>query len=444
MNEKAMTKKISVFGLGYVGTVLYGCLARDGHLVIGVDVDPQKLNLLQSGSAPVIEEGVEELCAKAYACGRATVTSDAQTAVQGSDISFVCVGTPSLPNGNQDLTAIKRVCEQIGRSIRDKDSFHVVVIRSTVVPGTVENIITPILEKESGKSIGHGIGICFQPEFLREGSSIKDYDSPPFTVIGGDSENSIGLVAELFSHLPAEVIRTDLKSAEMLKYCCNAFHALKITFANEVGRISHALGVDAKVVMEMVCSDTQLNISKAYLKPGFAFGGSCLPKDLKGLMYVAKEYDVEAPLLNSLLPSNTLHIEGAINKILGFGRKKVGLAGLSFKAGTDDLRESPSVRLAESLIGKGLELHVYDPQVKFSQLVGANKNFIEKTVPHIGALLTDDFESFYKETQVLVIVHYYPEIIEQIYNDCNDNKIIFDLTGKIDRGKVKGTFIELC
>lgn len=439
-----MMKRISIFGLGYVGTVLYGCLARDGHQVIGVDVDTQKLSLLQSGSAPVIEDGVEELCSGAYKSGRATVTSDTQKAIQSSDISFVCVGTPSLPNGSQDLGAIERVCKQIGRAIREKASFHVVVIRSTVVPGTVEKVIIPILENESGKRIGSGLGICFQPEFLREGSSIKDYDSPPFTVIGGDSDESILAVSELFQHLPAEIISTEIKYAEMLKYCCNAFHALKITFANEIGRISQSLGVDANAVMEMVCKDTQLNISKAYLKPGFAFGGSCLPKDLKGLMYVAKDYDVEVPMLNSLLSSNNFHIEKAINIILSFGRKAVGLVGLSFKAGTDDLRESPSVRVAESLIGKGLDLRVYDPQVKFSQLVGANKNFIEKTVPHIGALLTDDVQSFCQNSQILVIVHYYPKIIDQIYNDRNGDKIIFDLTGKVDKKRIKGTYHKLC
>ena len=359
--------KVSIFGLGYVGAVSLGCLARDGHHVIGVDLDQTKLDLIRNGSTPIIEEGMEELMRQAGECGRVDVTNNASDGIHCSEVSFVCVGTPARSNGSQDLTAIQRLSEQVGVAMKTKTDYHVFVIRSTVFPGTVEDIITPIIETHSGKQRGKDFDVCFQPEFLREGSSIKDYDNPPFTVIGTNSERAENVLRNLFGHLPCEFLVTSIRTAEMLKYSCNIFHALKATFANEVGRLSQAMGVESHAVMEMVCRDTRLNISPAYLRPGFAFGGSCLPKDLKAMLYVAKSKDVSVPMLENVLTSNTIHIDHAINAVLESGKKSIGLIGLSFKSGTDDLRESPLVVMAERFIGKGLNLRIYDPEVNVAR-----------------------------------------------------------------------------
>ncbi len=376
--------KISIFGLGYVGAVSLACLARDGHEVIGVDIDRTKLDLIAAGKTPVVEEGMVELMQQVAAGGRVQVTTDAQEAVLGSEISLVCVGTPSAPNGSQDQGAVLRLAEQMGRALARKSVPHVVVFRSTLVPGTVEDVLRPIVERESGKKDGVDFHLCFQPEFLREGSSIRDYDKPPFTVVGANAEAAYARLEQLFGHLPCKFLRTSVRAAEMMKYCCNNFHALKITFANETARLCAALGVDPFEVMDLVCQDTQLNISKAYLRPGFAFGGSCLPKDLRATSYLAKTRDVEIPMLSAILASNQNHLDLAFDKVAASGKRKVGFVGLSFKTGTDDLRESPLVTLAERLIGKGYELCIYDPEVHLARLLGANKSFIEQHLPHIG------------------------------------------------------------
>lgn len=395
--------KISIFGLGYVGAVSLACLARDGHTLIGVDIDPAKLALIAAGKTPVVEEGMVELMREVVASGRVSVSQDVAAAVRASDLSLICVGTPSAPNGSQDQSALLRLAADLGRAIGSKQGRHVFVFRSTVVPGTVEDVLRPIIEAESGKRDGVDFDVCFQPEFLREATSIRDYDRPPFTIVGANHAFAAAQLQSLFGHLPCEFYQTSIRAAETVKYACNNFHALKITFANETARLCAALGVDPFQVMDLVCRDTQLNISKAYLRPGFAFGGSCLPKDLRATMYLAKMRDVEVPMLGAILQSNRIHADRAIEKVLASGKRRVGMIGLSFKPGTDDLRESPLVLVAEQLIGKGMQLTVYDPEVHLSRLLGANRRFIEQHIPHIGALLRADLESVVAESDVLLV-----------------------------------------
>jgi GDP-mannose 6-dehydrogenase len=403
--------RISIFGLGYVGAVSLACLARDGHDLTGCDIDENKLALIRRGQSPIVEEGIQALTESVVKSGRVTLTTDAASAVAASDLSFVCVGTPPLPNGSQDLRAIERLMEQVGTALRVKSDYHLVVIRSTVRPGTLESLVKPILERRSGKQAWRDFGLAFQPEFLREGSSIRDYDQPPFTVVGTPSERDAGILRELFGHLPCEFVHTQTGTAEMLKYACNSFHALKVTYANEIGRLGKQLGVDSREVMRLLCQDTRLNISPAYLRPGFAFGGSCLPKDLKALLYLAKDGDVDMPMLQAILPSNREHIERAVHMVLASGKRAVGMAGLSFKAGTDDLRESPLVILAERFLGKGLNLKISDPDVQLARLMGANRRYIEETIPHIASVLCADAEALVAHSEVLVLGHANADVI---------------------------------
>ncbi len=435
---------ISIFGLGYVGAVSLACLARDGHSVIGVDIDPNKLELIRTGKTPVVEEGMVELMAQVAASGRVSVTTDIVQAVLDSDLSLICVGTPSAPNGSQDQSAMLRLAHDLGKAMREKDGRHVFVFRSTLVPGTVDEMLKPIIEQESGKKDGHEFEICFQPEFLREGTSIRDYDRPPFTVVGANAEAPVTRLRELFGHLPCEFHITSIRSAEMVKYCCNNFHALKITFANETARLCEALGVDAFQVMDLVCKDRQLNISPAYLKPGFAFGGSCLPKDLRATLYLAKTRDVELPMLGNVLASNRMHVEHAIAKVLASGRRRVGMIGLSFKTGTDDLRESPLVLIAEQFIGKGLSLLVYDPEVHLSRLLGANRRFIEQHVPHIGSLMREDIESVIGESDVLVVGLSDTKIFEALTRNVREDQLVLDLVNIPRREALRGKVVGLC
>ncbi|MGH7399610.1 MAG: nucleotide sugar dehydrogenase [Candidatus Rokuibacteriota bacterium] len=435
---------ISIFGLGYVGAVSLACLARDGHRVIGVDIDPAKLDLIRQGKTPVVEEGMVDLMAQVVASGLVSVTTDVREGVLATDVSLICVGTPSSANGSQDQSAMLRLARDIGAAMREKTGPHVFVFRSTLVPGTVEDVLRPILERESGKRDGTDFHLCFQPEFLREGSSIRDYDRPPFTIVGATHEAPVAALRQLFGHLPGEFCVTSIRGAETVKYCCNNFHALKITFANETARLCEALGVDPFEVMDLVCRDTQLNISKAYLKPGFAFGGSCLPKDLRATMYLAKMRDVELPMLGGILSSNRNHIEHAIRKVMESGRRRVGMIGLSFKTGTDDLRESPLVLLAEHFIGKGLSLLVYDPEVHLSRLLGANRRFIESHVPHIGSLLRSDLEGVIAESEVLVVGLNDPRIFEILEKHTRDDQLILDLV-RLPRPQVlRGKYSGLC
>ena len=420
--------KISIFGLGYVGAVSLACLSRDGHQVVGVDIDRSKLDLIASGKTPVVEEGMVELMQQVAASGRVSVTTDSEQAVLDTELSLVCVGTPSAANGSQDQGAILALAASMGRALRKKTTPHVVVFRSTLVPGTVETVLRPIIEEASGKKDGVDFHLCFQPEFLREGSSIKDYDKPPFTILGANHAFAADRLRELFGHLPCKFLQTSVRSAEMMKYCCNNFHAMKITFANETARLCGALGVDPFEVMDLVCQDTQLNISRAYLRPGFAFGGSCLPKDLRATSYLAKIHDIEVPMLSSILESNQAHLDQATQKVLASGKKRIGFIGLSFKSGTDDLRESPLVTLAEQLIGKGLQLSIYDPDVHLSQLLGANRRFIEQHLPHIGQLVRADIDAVIKESELLVVALGDKTVTDALKRSLRADQQVLDLT----------------
>ena len=395
-------KSISIFGLGYVGAVTSACLASRGHRIIGVDPNASKVEHIQAGMSPIVEVGVQEMIAAAKNAGLISATGDATAAVMSSDISFISVGTPSQRNGKLDLSYVRKVCTDIGHSLRQKDSFHWIVLRSTVLPGTTESVITPALEAASGKKVGRDFLVCFNPEFLREGTAVADFFNPPFTVIGTDDPILAAPIHELYSFLSAQMWETSIQAAEMIKYSCNAFHALKVAFANEMGSISRALGVDPKIVSDIFKSDTRLNISTAYLSPGFAFGGSCLPKDLKALTYRARELDLKLPLLESILPSNAEHIDRAAEAILALGMRKIGVLGLSFKPGTDDLRESSIVHLVKRLIAEGCQVQIWDKNVSLGQLIGSNRQFINDSIPHIGMLLRDDIQDVLAHAEVLV------------------------------------------
>jgi GDP-mannose 6-dehydrogenase len=435
---------ISIFGLGYVGAVSLACLARDGHRVVGVDVDQAKLDLIAAGRTPVVEEGMVQLMADTVASGRVSVSRDTRLAVLETDVSLICVGTPSAPNGSQDQTAMLRLAHDLGAAMREKPVTHVFVFRSTLVPGTVEDILRPIIEAESGKKDGVDFHVCFQPEFLREGTSIRDYDKPPFTVVGANAPEPAAKLRELFGHLPGEFHVTSIRAAEMAKYTCNNFHALKITFANETARLCEALEVDPFEVMDLVCKDRQLNISPAYLKPGFAFGGSCLPKDLRATIHLAKTHDVELPMQAAITTSNRAHIDLAIAKVAATAKRRIGMIGLSFKTGTDDLRESPLVLLAEHFIGKGCTILVYDPEVHLSNLLGANRRYIEQHMPHIGSLIRNDIAEVIAGSDVLVVGLGDAGVVAALAQHTRPEQTIVDLINIADRTALRGEYVGLC
>jgi len=418
--------KLSVFGIGYVGCVSAACFAKEGHDVTGVDVNPTKVEIINKGNSPIIEPGIGELMKEAVASHRLRATTSAAEAVNNSEVSLVCVGTPSNSNGSLDLRYVTRVCEEIGAALRTKQERHVVIMRSTMLPGTIENVLVPALEKASGKMAGADFGVCINPEFLREGSSLKDFYAPPFTIIGADDETAAAVVRALYANIDAPLFVTTLKTAEMVKYVCNSFHALKVGFANEVGNICKALAIDSHVVMDIFCQDTKLNLSPYYLKPGFAFGGSCLPKDLRAINYKAKELDVEVLLLSAVLPSNRLQIERAVDMVVSTGEKRIGVLGFSFKAGTDDLRESPMVSLIETLIGKGYQLSIYDRDVSLARLFGANKEYIEREIPHILQLMRDSLQEVLEDSDVLIIGNEAPEFFE-LETDLRADQVVIDL-----------------
>jgi GDP-mannose 6-dehydrogenase len=380
-----------------------GCLAHDGHEVIGVDPVRAKVDLINAGKSPIIEAEIEEIIGEAVKSGRLRATSDQDQAIRDTEISFVCVGTPSQINGNLDLTYIRRVCELIGDALKNKQARHTVVIRSTILPGTMHQVVIPLLEEHSGKKAGIDFGVCNNPEFLREGSAVRDFASPPKTVIGELDRESGDLLTGLYASLEAPLIRTDIRTAEMVKYVDNCWHALKIGFANEVGNLCKSLSIDAHEVMDIFVQDRKLNISKAYLKPGFAFGGSCLPKDLRALAYKAKMQDLQLPIISSILPSNELQIARGLQLITGNGSKRIGILGFSFKAGTDDLRESPMIEIIERLIGKGYDLRIYDKNVNLARLVGANRDFILNRIPHISGLMVDGVDAILEHADTVVI-----------------------------------------
>jgi GDP-mannose 6-dehydrogenase len=420
--------KISVFGLGYVGCVTAACLARDNHTVIGVDINPMKVELLGSGQSPVIEPGLDELICEVVKNGRLQVSLDSQAAVHQSDVSLVCVGTPSNDNGSLKFEYVENVCREIGAALSTKQKYHLVVIRSTVLPGTVEQKLIPLLEEYSGLKASMDFGVCMNPEFLREGSAIEDYYHPSLIVVGELDQRSGDIMEELYSPLNVPLTRTKIRVAEMVKYTSNAYHALKVVFANEIGNLAKANGIDGQEVMDIFIQDRQLNISPTYLMPGFAFGGSCLPKDLRAILYRAKELDVDCPLLSAILPSNQNQIEYGIKLIEKTGSKKVGILGLSFKAGTDDLRESPTITLAETLLGRGYHIQIFDEKLNLSKLVGANKLFLEKQLPHIASLLCPSIEEVISQSQVVVITngsHAFRSVPELMHN----GQTLIDLVG---------------
>jgi len=415
--------KISIFGLGYVGTVSAGCLANDGHQVVGVDPVMTKVDLINAGKSPIVEAGLGRLVESAVSEGRLRATTDQNQAIRDTDLSFVCVGTPSQLNGNLDSTSVRRVCELIGDALKEKQTRHTVVIRSTILPGTMRGIVIPAIEQHSGKRAGLDFGICNNPEFLREGSAIHDFQSPPKTVIGQLDEQSGGLLASLYEKLSAPLIRTSIETAEMVKYVDNSWHALKIGFANEIGNFCDAFGVES--VMDIFCQDKKLNISSAYLKPGFAFGGSCLPKDLRALSYQAKMHDLQLPILNSVLPSNEMQIARGVRHVIESGNSRIGILGFSFKAGTDDLRESPVIEVIERLIGKGYDLRIYDRNVNLAALVGANRDFILNRIPHISRLMVSTTDEVLAHAQTVVIGNHDPEF-SQIQSKLREDQRLVD------------------
>ncbi len=398
-----MSLSISLFGLGYVGSVSAACFAQMGHKVVGVDVNRDKVAMLDAGKSPIVEARISALIAEAHAAGRLHATTDAKIAVMQTDISFVCVGTPSLRSGKLDLSHIEHVSREIGAALREKNASHTVVLRSTVLPGTTETVVFPILESSSGKKSGVNFNVVYNPEFMREGSAVSDFLQPPYTILGSRNPQELELVRELYKGIPGTKYETTIPVAEMVKYVSNLFHAVKVGFANEIGTLCKHLGVDTQVVTQIFTSDTKLNISPAYLSPGFAFGGSCLPKDLRAITYKAKELDLDLPVLQALIPSNTEHVDRAIEAVLRTKKNKVCLLGLSFKAGTDDLRESPQVQVIKRLLGEGCRIQIWDPDVSLGRLTGSNRQYIEEVIPHIGSLLNTDLEAVIKDSDVVII-----------------------------------------
>jgi GDP-mannose 6-dehydrogenase len=441
--NKERIMKVSVFGLGYVGTVSAGCLANDGHEVIGVDPVQTKVNLINNGQTPIIEADIGEVIASTVQAGRLRATDDPAQAIQETELSFVCVGTPSQANGNLDLRYIRRICEQIGQALKDKAARHVVVVRSTILPGTMHNIVIPILEESSGKKAGADFGVCHNPEFLREGSAVKDFNSPPKTVIGELDQASGDMLAALYQKIDAPLIRTDLETAEMIKYVDNSWHALKIGFANEIGNLCKSFTIDAHKVMEIFCRDEKLNISPAYLQPGFAFGGSCLPKDLRALTYQAKMHDLELPIITSILPSNEMQIARGLQLIMEKGHQRIGVLGFSFKAGTDDLRESPVIEVMERLIGKGYDLRIYDKNVNIAKLVGANRDFILNHIPHISRLMVEGIDAVLDHAQTVVIGNNDPDF-RNVPERLRDDQVLVDFVRITGRRSEKGKYDGIC
>jgi GDP-mannose 6-dehydrogenase len=428
--------RISIFGLGYVGTVSAACFAADGHQVLGVDPVACKVDLINQGLAPIVEAEIGEIIEGTVRNGTLCATQDPNAAVHATDLSFVCVGTPSQTNGNLDLRYIRRICEQIGHALQVKVQRHTIVIRSTILPGTMARVVIPTLEEFSGKKAGEDFGVCYNPEFLREGTAVPDFRHPPKTVFGELDSESGDMLATLYEKIEAPLIRTRLNEAEMIKYVDNSWHALKIGFANEVGNLCDAFDVDAEEVMNIFCQDKKLNISPAYLKPGFAFGGSCLPKDLRAVSYQAKMHDLQLPILSAVLPSNEMQIARGVKAVIDSGNVRVGVFGFSFKAGTDDLRESPVIEVIERLLGKGYDLQIYDRNVNIAALVGANRDFILNRIPHISRLMAPNVDAVLAHAQTIVIGSHDPEF-RQMQDRLRDGQCLVDLVRITKTNRVK-------
>jgi GDP-mannose 6-dehydrogenase len=435
--------RISVLGLGYVGAVSAGCLASEGHEVIGVDPEPKKVDLINAGRTPIIEKDIGPIIERQVAAGRLSATMDVDAAVKQSDLCLVCVGTPSRSNGNIELHYVQRVCEQIGKALRGHYGAPAVVMRSTMLPGTMRDLVIPTLENASGRRAGVEFGVCINPEFLREGTAVHDYFNPPKTVVGEFNRASGDLLVGLYSKLAAPLIRTDIETAEMVKYADNAWHALKVGFANEIGTLCKALEIDSHRVMDIFCQDTKLNLSSYYLKPGFAFGGSCLPKDLRALLYKAKTVDASLPILSAILPSNQAQIDRGVRAVMEKPGRRVGILGFSFKAGTDDLRESPMVELTERLIGKGYDLRVYDRNVSLARLHGANRDYILNHIPHISRLMVSGIEEVLDHADTIVIGNADAEF-RSVPQRLNDSQTLIDFVRITDSRTVSGVYEGFC
>lgn len=425
-----MSIRLSVFGLGYVGSVTAACFADKGHNVIGVEVNPDKLVFFQAGRSPLFEPGLAELFAKVHAAGNFTATGSAADAVNNSDISFICVGTPSKKGGQPDLSHVEHVSRQIGEALRNKNGKHTVVVRSTMLPGNIEAVVAPQLEAASGKRAGRDFHVVANPEFMREGSAIRDFYEPPFVVIGELQSGAGNAVAELYKCVDAPQVRVFIRAAEAIKFACNAFHALKITFANEIGQFCKAQGIDSHEVMDIFCRDNKLNISKTYLRPGMAYGGSCLPKDLRALVDRGREHHLELPMIEAIARSNLNQIQRTIEFITELGHRDIGILGLSFKVGTDDLRESPVVIMAETLLGKGFKLSIHDSEVELTRLTGANKRFLEDKLPHINSLLAPSLKDVIARSQTLVVCKNAPEYRE-LAKFISSNHHVVDLVAAL-------------
>jgi len=426
--------RVSVFGLGYVGTVTAACLANRGHRVIGVDVKPEKVDAINGGYSPILEPGLERLIQAGVGAGSLAATYDSAEAIGRSDIAMICVGTPSDGNGSVNTVYVERVCAEIGRALRGITDYRLISLRSTLPPGIFRERLLPLIERTSEKQAGADFGMAVTPEFLREGSAISDFENPPFTLIGQLDERSGSLLEQLFADVQAPIFHTDPDTASLVKYASNAFHALKVVFANEIGQLCKSAGVDGSEVMRIFCQDTLLNISSRYLKPGFAFGGSCLPKDLRALLYLARHHDVQVPVLEAILPSNRLQIERTVARILQDQRKRVGIIGLTFKPGTDDLRESPMVELVEVLSGKGLQVRIYDDNLSLSRLVGDNKAYIERTIPHLSRMLCGSIEEVVGDSDIVVVAHDCRDGKERLLDALTSDHLLIDFVKIIPNG----------
>lgn len=432
-----------VVGVGYVGLVSAACLAKEGHTVIGVDSNRAKVEMINSGVSPIVEAGTPELIREAVARGTLRATMDIEQAVGVSELTLICVGTPGQANGSPDLKYVRKVCVEIGAALRRCDEFHVVVCRSTMLPGTVQDILIPLLEEHSGKKAGSGFAVCHNPEFLREGTAVHDFYHPPKTVIGQSDPAGGDRLASLYAMLDAPVFRTSIEVAEMVKYVDNAWHALKVGFANEIGDLCRALAIDSHAVMDVFCRDTKLNLSSCYLKPGFAFGGSCLPKDVRALTHKARMMDLDLPVLNAIVPSNQMQIETALRMITDLGHKRIGVLGFSFKAGTDDLRESPMVDVIERLLGKGYDLRVYDKNVNMARLIGANRDYLLNHIPHISSLMVESVDEVLDHGQVIVVGSKAGEF-EGLVERLKDDQVLVDLVRVAPLTTREGRYHGIC
>jgi GDP-mannose 6-dehydrogenase len=435
---------VSVFGLGYVGSVSAASFAADGHRVIGVDVNADKVASLNEGRSPIVEKGLDDLIRNATASGALRATTSTDEAVHATELSLLCVGTPSRKNGSLDLTYLERVCEQIGAALAHKDTYHVVVVRSTVLPGTTHDVVIPTLERASGKKYGTGFGVTVNPEFLREGTAIHDFRHPPLTLVGHNYRTDAAPTEALYARVDAPLVNTSIRTAEMIKYASNTWHALKVCFANEIGNLCKRLDIDSHEVMDIFCRDEKLNLSSYYMKPGFAFGGSCLPKDVRALQYRAKEVDLDMPVIQAILGSNQLQIQHALEQVMESGRKRIGLLGFSFKAGTDDLRESPIVILAEALLGKGYDLRIFDRNVSIARLVGANKEYINTQIPHLSSLLCETIDEVLDHSDVIVVGNAAPEFADALKRTRPDQVVVDLVRVKTERADIPAQYQGIC